>query len=584
MLHSKPRYDNGYELPPGAVMKPKPGKGLKQGSYKIMNEQNEIIAKLKFVNDNLDGLAIFYENGEIREKCTYRNNVIDGWGLALKNNKEVARYQYSQGELKRQLQLEQGMDDYWKETDVSTNNTIGYFHLDTVYARYGIGFVFNNNTIASVIEYKNDIENRKLKEFQNGEMIEYNGTGDVCYQGNYKDDMKNQYPRNGKGDEIVDGEVTYSGEWVDNIKQGQGTSYRRGAEHYTGNWANNLPEGNGSLFDESGIVKYKGNWEKGRYYIPGSEHDWYDYPTDSIVEQAPPAYDNGISIPLTNTVPTDSLKFSTIPDLSVSTGTTVVIDGNLYAVAGYPDQTPVTYTTETPASYVPQTPGMVPAGYVASTPGMVPGGYVAPTPAGYMAPDYGGMGGLPPSEIPAPVVISTDPVTVTNLPMGQTKPLKKPGSKNKKIAIIIIIAVILLLLIGGGIFLLWYFSTPTITVNSMEELENLDWRVGEIIVPSSSYNSVSDVSFSLDGFERLKKLTIRDSACKQVIQFTLSNLPKLETVIIQRESFNNAPNWQELDIDWNDRAFAEFKNCPLLQTITIEAGCFVSYGKLTIES
>jgi hypothetical protein len=67
---------------------------------------------------------------------------------------------------------------------------------------------------------------------------------------------------NGKKKKIV----LYKGEFCDEQFSGPGTYYySTGQPWYTGQWKNNLADGYGVMYDETGVLMYRGYFEKGEY-------------------------------------------------------------------------------------------------------------------------------------------------------------------------------------------------------------------------------------------------------------------------------------------------------------------------------
>ena len=117
----------------------------------------------------------------------------------------------------------------------------------------------------------------------------------------------------------------------------------------------------------------------------------------------------------------------------------------------------------------------------------------------------------------------------------------------------------------------------------MKELENLDWRVGELTVASNSFNDLDDTSFIVKDFKRLTKITIQDGSCKKVRTFLLNQLPALTTVLIGKECFNNIPDWTTA-ITPDQGASAEVSDCNSLQILSMGSGSFVAYGGIKLNS
>ena len=126
-------------------------------------------------------------------------------------------------------------------------------------------------------------------------------------------------------------------------------------------------------------------------------------------------------------------------------------------------------------------------------------------------------------------------------------------------------------------------QTPSITISSMKELENLDWRVGELTVAANSFNDLDDTSFIVKDFKRLTKIIIQDGSCKKVRTFLLNQLPALTTVLIGIECFNNLPNWRT-EIVLDQSASAEVSDCNSLQILSMGSGSFVAYGGIKLNS
>ena len=580
------KYENGYVLPPGAIYKPKVSRGNKEGIYKIVNENGDVLAKLKFTNDKLNGICIFYENNEMKEKVPYKNNTIDGWALFYDNNKEKQRILYQEGIIKRKLELQDGLQDYWRESDVSTNSCLGVFKFNTIYQKNGIGYKFVNNSIQSVIEYQNDQEYRTLKEFDNNNMIEYDKNGEKIYEGGYENDINKDYPRNGEGREYNGGMMLYLGDWINNKKEGNGRSFINGNVLYSGNWLNDVPDGEGRLMDEEGNMKYQGQWVKGQFFISGI--DWYDYPSKTIIQKS---IDNSMNNLNGTSIPINSLQST--PNInplssSITSGQpqSIIYNQNGMDISRSID---INSIPQNITSSVIMTPANYPQNMITTM--NTPQTYVMSSNNAYVIPStmINQQVGIPDSmTVAKPVVVSADPVSYQTVPNSQQsqevmKFNKKGDTKKKMICIIVTVCIILLLLIAGIITLVWYNQTPTVTISSMKELENLDWRVGELTVASNSFNDLDDTSFVLKNYERLTKITIQDGSCKKVRTFLLNQLPALNTVLIGKECFNNIPDWQTT-VTPDQGASAEVSDCNSLQILSMGSGSFVAYMGIKLNS
>ena len=94
---------------------------------------------------------------------------------------------------------------------------------------------------------------------------------------------------------------------------------------------------------------------------------------------------------------------------------------------------------------------------------------------------------------------------------------------------------------------------------------------------------MDDTSFIVKNFERLTKITIQDGSCKKVRTFLLNQLPALTSVIIGKECFNNLPDWTTT-INQDRSASAEVSDCNSLQILSMDAGSFVAYTGIKLNS
>ena len=73
-------------------------------------------------------------------------------------------------------------------------------------------------------------------------MTEYDSGGNEIYIGGFEDSLKNDYPRNGEGSELKDGECIYYGNWKNDKRDGFGSSLINGLVYYEGEWKENVPQ------------------------------------------------------------------------------------------------------------------------------------------------------------------------------------------------------------------------------------------------------------------------------------------------------------------------------------------------------
>ena len=281
---------DGFVLPPNHSWDAQLINGKKKGIVTVKDEYGRISHKLEYVNDQLNGIAEFYNHGELVEKRTFVNNIEEGWSCEYKRGREVRWFMYSNGrktgELK-QYQVITGYRDmtrygtyyggsYWKLFDIKTNSLISICSYDNNHKCIGKGYLYVNNHIDRVVMYtRPNVEGLVLKRFNGNEMTEYDKKGNEVYKGGYKDDINEDYPREGKGKEFVNNILIYEGEFHYNKREGNGSSYKEGKLDYSGEWKNGLPDGNGWMIVFGEV--YDGEWVKGRYQVNGNY--WYNYST-----------------------------------------------------------------------------------------------------------------------------------------------------------------------------------------------------------------------------------------------------------------------------------------------------------------
>lgn len=158
-----------------------------------------------------------------------------------------------------------------------------YCHFDPVtYKRTGIVYGLNGSELKQAVEYQDGEPNRTVKDFMNGKMIEYDNRGNVIYEGEYLDDIVKGYPPHGIGKEYHNNDMLYDGHWIEGRKEGTGRSFVNNKCRYYGDWKNDVPDGQGKLMDSTNnMIKYDGIWEEGRLEI--DTNSYYDYRLDQVI-------------------------------------------------------------------------------------------------------------------------------------------------------------------------------------------------------------------------------------------------------------------------------------------------------------
>ena len=227
-------------FPEGCTSNLKFVNGRKEGKYEVYNSNSTLYAILMYHNDRLYGVCEFYDNGNLKEKVSYINDIEEGWGCDVENGKENKWYLYRNGEKYSELvELENGMRE---ERLVKNGEIISICSYNDNHEKNGTGYMFKNNHISSVVEFEDNKMKRTIKQFEGKEMSIFDDNGSIVYQGEYLDSMDNDYPREGKGKEYKDGEIVYDGHYHLNDREGKGKSYMNGKIEFDGKWRKNKPD------------------------------------------------------------------------------------------------------------------------------------------------------------------------------------------------------------------------------------------------------------------------------------------------------------------------------------------------------
>ena len=235
-----------------------------KGYWKEMNEKNEIISICqKDEEGNNDGICYFYSNGNIDRISEWRNGeeisdsghcrIYDephhvffegyfengkreGRGKEIDlNGKVVFDGFYEHGEKLNIVELKE-MKGYWKEMN-ERNEIISICKKDDECRNDGICYFYSNGNIDKVSKWKNGEELNVSKRFEGKKMTEF-VNGVKRYEGEYRDSIKHNYPREGKGEEYdVNGKsLSYLGHFWNGKRHGMGKYYRNGEVVFDGIW------------------------------------------------------------------------------------------------------------------------------------------------------------------------------------------------------------------------------------------------------------------------------------------------------------------------------------------------------------
>lgn len=249
-------------FPDGCTINPEVGKQIKEGKVEVFDKNSSLYAILYYHNDKLNGICEFYDNGILNEKISYLDNEEEGWGCEMVNGKESKWYLYRNGEKYSELvELLNGMRE---ERLLKSGEILNICSYDENHKKTGMGYLFNNNRISSIVVFDDGKMIRTIKSFDKKEMSVFNENGELVYKGGFLNNMDKEFPCEGRGKEYKEGEIVYDGHYHINNREGKGKSYMNGKLAYDGEWKDNKPNGYGKLYDKKEKSLHEGTWKKGK--------------------------------------------------------------------------------------------------------------------------------------------------------------------------------------------------------------------------------------------------------------------------------------------------------------------------------
>ena len=222
---------NGYTIETDVI------NGEMNGKTIVSNSDGVIMEEMNLVNDSREGEYFTWGNNKtLVFRGMYEDDKRNGIGYSYKDGKEDRIIRYEMDVAKIEYKKRSDMDGYWEEIDVSTNKIIAITQLNNEYEREGHCYVFNNSgSIVSANIYSKG-NYHMYKSFENDILTIYDKNGYRVYFGGYRNDMKEDYPCNGKGNcyNVNNGivEVVYEGDYVNNKWKGEGEYYINGRRRY----------------------------------------------------------------------------------------------------------------------------------------------------------------------------------------------------------------------------------------------------------------------------------------------------------------------------------------------------------------
>ena len=210
------------------------------GKAIMKNDKGVLIGVFVYVNDEANGSCKLYnENGDLYFEGYLKNGYREGYGVEYDiEGNVIFEGLYKEGNRNKRIKIE---DDYMIEYDEEGNRIIGYKMNDKC-EKNGICYLYKDNKVCEVWKYDNNEKVCILIKFEGNEMNEYNENGIVIYRGEYIESKKYRYIRNGFGKLYNNkGNLIYEGEWKNGMKQGKGTLILNDHRLFTGKWILNYP-------------------------------------------------------------------------------------------------------------------------------------------------------------------------------------------------------------------------------------------------------------------------------------------------------------------------------------------------------
>ena len=137
------KYEKGYVLPSGYSFKNNKSPHNATGKFHVVSKRNanDVAAILSFKKGRLDGDCKFFENGQLKEKITYKNNAINGWAIIYEHEVEKERFFYKDGIRQNQ---QQNQPSYSSTNQVVDSNDTMSFPVPEGLSLPGISSNYNN--------------------------------------------------------------------------------------------------------------------------------------------------------------------------------------------------------------------------------------------------------------------------------------------------------------------------------------------------------------------------------------------------------------------------------------------------------
>lgn len=191
----------GVAYPPDCTIKVEYKNGMKEGEGLLLSPKRMKLAKLHYHEDKLDGLCLFYDlNGFISKEAIFENDVQNGWGCEYKNDVVVFEGLYRNGQ--RYSELKKCSEDTSFMKEIKDGKTLSICRYNSNHKKNDMGYIFENNRMKSCVIFDNGVVKKKLQEFVNYQMLEFDDKQNIVYKGYYKGSFNHGFSRSGEGTEL----------------------------------------------------------------------------------------------------------------------------------------------------------------------------------------------------------------------------------------------------------------------------------------------------------------------------------------------------------------------------------------------
>ena len=193
--------------------------GIKEGPAVILHE-GILVVSLNFVNNEVNGDIIEYEDTIPIFQGFMKNGLREGVGTEWDTMGRVIFFGlYQNGERLGSLVPSQYVSGFY---DCYKNNKLIMVCQIQDNKLRGLCCLFENGAITSILEYSDNMTAFPKKKFAGNTMEEYEDNV-LVYSGEYANDLRRLYPREGSGTMLKNNNNWFIGEWKDNVPNGKGT-------------------------------------------------------------------------------------------------------------------------------------------------------------------------------------------------------------------------------------------------------------------------------------------------------------------------------------------------------------------------